>query len=191
MKNILVSISVTCTLWSDKCFSYYSQTFEAKMHHLETRLSRKPKEGPQDLEYFVRCEVHLSDVNTLVSSLRRIAEDVRTTKEVKCKLFAFVYYYRLHFNLIILLGLQLKCFITMCYDNIRLVIPSSQVHWFPKKIAELDRCHHLVTKFDPDLDQDHPVSKFTFVMCDDILTAPQTSFKSQFLSCRDSQTLCT
>lgn len=60
--------------------------------------------------------------------------------------------------------------IEMLYNNvlyIGLVIPLSQVHWFPKKIAELDRCHHLVTKFDPDLDQDHPVSKFTFVVHDD------------------------
>ncbi|MBN3291535.1 TY3H monooxygenase, partial [Polypterus senegalus] len=59
-------------------------------------------------------EVHLSDLSTLISSLKRISEDVRTTKEEK-------------------------------------------FHWFPKKISELDRCHHLVTKFDPDLDQDHPL----------------------------------
>ncbi|KAJ8271463.1 hypothetical protein COCON_G00103220 [Conger conger] len=89
------------------------ETFETKIHHLETRPSRKPKDCLEDLEYFVRCEVHLADVNTLISSIKRIAEDVRTTKEVK-------------------------------------------FHWFPKKIAELDSCHHLVTKFDPDLDQDHP-----------------------------------
>ncbi|KAA0724234.1 Tyrosine 3-monooxygenase [Triplophysa tibetana] len=89
------------------------ETFEAKIHHLETRPSRKPKDGLEELEYYVQCEVHLSDVSTLVSSLKRSAEDVKTTKEVK-------------------------------------------FHWFPRKIAELDRCHHLITKFDPDLDQDHP-----------------------------------
>ncbi|KAJ8343200.1 hypothetical protein SKAU_G00305290 [Synaphobranchus kaupii] len=89
------------------------ETFEAKIHHLETRPSRKCSGNLEDLDYLVRCEVHLSDVNTLIGSVKRIAEDVRTTKEVK-------------------------------------------VHWFPKKISELDRCHHLVTKFDPDLDQDHP-----------------------------------
>uniref|UniRef100_A0A8C2D9U9 Tyrosine 3-monooxygenase n=1 Tax=Cyprinus carpio TaxID=7962 RepID=A0A8C2D9U9_CYPCA len=91
------------------------ETFEAKIHHLETRPSRKPKDGLEDLEYYIQCEVHLSDVSTLVSSLKRSAEDVKTTKEVK-------------------------------------------FHWFPRKIAELNKCHHLITKFDPDLDQDHPVS---------------------------------
>lgn len=84
------------------------------MQHLETRMSRNPKDGPQDLDYFVRCEVNLSDVNTLVSSLRRVADDVRTTKEIKCKLFACVFYYRLCF-IVILLGHQLKCLVIMCH----------------------------------------------------------------------------
>uniref|UniRef100_A0A672TSB0 Tyrosine hydroxylase n=1 Tax=Strigops habroptila TaxID=2489341 RepID=A0A672TSB0_STRHB len=89
------------------------ETFEAKIHHLETRLSRKPREGTAELEYFVRCEIHSSDLNTFISSIKRVTEDVRTTKEDK-------------------------------------------FHWFPRKICELDKCHHLVTKFDPDLDLDHP-----------------------------------
>lgn len=61
------------------------KTFEAKIHHLETRLSRKAREGIAELEYFVRCEVHSSDLNTFISSIKRVAEDVRTTKEDKCK----------------------------------------------------------------------------------------------------------
>lgn len=61
------------------------KTFEAKIQHLETRLSRKPREGIAELEYFVRCEVHSSDLNTFISSIKRVAEDVRTTKEDKCK----------------------------------------------------------------------------------------------------------
>ncbi|XP_061773725.1 tyrosine 3-monooxygenase [Nerophis ophidion] len=89
------------------------ETFEAKIHHLETRPCRKPKDNLHSLEYFVRCELHLSDVSTLISSIKRNAEDVKTTKEVK-------------------------------------------FHWFPKKIADLDKCHHLVNKFDPDFDHDHP-----------------------------------
>uniref|UniRef100_A0A8C3Q8I2 Tyrosine 3-monooxygenase n=1 Tax=Geospiza parvula TaxID=87175 RepID=A0A8C3Q8I2_GEOPR len=59
------------------------ETFEAKIHHLETRLSRKAREGIAELEYFVRCEVHSSDLNTFISSIKRVAEDVRTTKEDK------------------------------------------------------------------------------------------------------------
>ncbi|XP_074083704.1 tyrosine 3-monooxygenase isoform X2 [Macrotis lagotis] len=89
------------------------ETFEAKIHHLETRPNRKAREGPADLDYFVRCEIHSSDLATFLSSLRRVADEVRSCKEDK-------------------------------------------FHWFPRKISELDKCHHLVTKFDPDLDLDHP-----------------------------------
>ncbi|XP_038620809.1 tyrosine 3-monooxygenase [Tachyglossus aculeatus] len=89
------------------------ETFEAKIHHLETRANRKARDGPSGLEFFIRCEVHSADLSTLVSSIRRVTDDVRSPKEDK-------------------------------------------FHWFPRKISELDRCHHLVTKFDPDLDLDHP-----------------------------------
>ncbi|XP_067849580.1 tyrosine 3-monooxygenase isoform X2 [Heptranchias perlo] len=89
------------------------ETFEAKIHHIETRPSRKSKDNLEVLEFFIRCETNSSDISTLVSSLKRVAEDVKTTKEEK-------------------------------------------FHWFPKKMSDLDRCHQLVTKYDPDLDLDHP-----------------------------------
>jgi len=28
--------------------------------------------------------------------------------------------------------------------------------WFPRHVSELDNCNHLMTKYEPDLDQDHP-----------------------------------
>ncbi|XP_041074955.1 tyrosine 3-monooxygenase-like [Polyodon spathula] len=112
MVNLFFTLRSTKNPSLSRTFKVF-ETFEARIHHLETRPSRKHKDNLEDLEYFVRCEVHVSDINTLISSVKRISDDVRTTKEEK-------------------------------------------FHWFPKKIAELDRCHHLVMKFDPDLDQDHP-----------------------------------
>ncbi|GCB74512.1 hypothetical protein scyTo_0003603 [Scyliorhinus torazame] len=88
------------------------ETFEAQIHHIETRPSRKLKDK-EVLEFFIRCETNSSDISTLVSSLKRVAEDVKTTKEEK-------------------------------------------FHWFPKKVSDLERCHQLITNFDPDLDFDHP-----------------------------------
>ncbi|XP_057583986.1 tyrosine 3-monooxygenase isoform X2 [Hippopotamus amphibius kiboko] len=89
------------------------ETFEAQIHHLETRPAQKLRAGGPHLEYFVRCEVPSAALPALLSSLRRVAEDVRGVGENK-------------------------------------------VLWFPRKVSELDKCHHLVTKFDPDLDMDHP-----------------------------------
>ncbi|XP_043779501.1 tyrosine 3-monooxygenase [Cervus elaphus] len=89
------------------------ETFEAHVHHLETRPARPPRAGSPAMECFVRCEVPGPAVPALLSALRRVAEDVRAAGE-------------------------------------------SKVLWFPRKVSELDKCHHLVTKFDPDLDLDHP-----------------------------------
>ncbi|XP_070283178.1 tyrosine 3-monooxygenase [Myotis yumanensis] len=89
------------------------ETFEAQILHLETRPAQRPRGGAPHLEYFVRCEVPSADLPHLLSSVRRVAEDVRGPGE-------------------------------------------SRVLWFPRKVSELDKCHHLVTKFDPDLDLDHP-----------------------------------
>lgn len=77
------------------------QTFEAKIHHLETRPCRKLRDNLGGLEYFVRCEVHLSDVSTLISSIKRNAEDVKTTKEVKCNpLYTCKYFYMDFFEVV-------------------------------------------------------------------------------------------
>uniref|UniRef100_A0A2K6TJH8 Tyrosine hydroxylase n=1 Tax=Saimiri boliviensis boliviensis TaxID=39432 RepID=A0A2K6TJH8_SAIBB len=89
------------------------ETFEAKIHHLETRPAQRPTVGGSHLEYFVRLEVPRGDLAALLSGVRQVSEDVRSPVEHK-------------------------------------------VPWFPRKVSELDKCHHLVTKFDPDLDLDHP-----------------------------------
>uniref|UniRef100_A0A3Q1EPZ2 Tyrosine hydroxylase 2 n=1 Tax=Acanthochromis polyacanthus TaxID=80966 RepID=A0A3Q1EPZ2_9TELE len=89
------------------------ETFEAKLLHIESRPGRKLKNSTTDLEFFMKCEVHSSDLDVFINSLKRVADDVRS-------------------------------------------IPEENVPWFPRQIKDLDRCNMLITKFDPDMDQDHP-----------------------------------
>ncbi|XP_038852395.1 tyrosine 3-monooxygenase-like isoform X2 [Salvelinus namaycush] len=108
-------IKYTCVCLNMICMSLPCiQTFEAKLLHIESRPGRKSKNsGCGDLEFFMRCEVHISDTDTFINSLKRVADDVRT-------------------------------------------IPEEKVPWFPRKIRDLDKCNLLITKYDPDMDQDHP-----------------------------------
>lgn len=39
----------------------------------------------------------------------------------------------------------------MSEDNVSVTAP-----WFPKHASELDSCNHLMTKYEPDLDMNHP-----------------------------------
>ncbi|OPJ80530.1 hypothetical protein AV530_010828 [Patagioenas fasciata monilis] len=93
-------------------YEHLLQMFETQIHHFETRQAKKPKNSTDDLDIFVECEVPSADVAVIITSLRRVAEDVKTNRE--------------------------------------------EVPWFPRKIQDLDKCHHLITKHEPSLDHGHP-----------------------------------
>ncbi|XP_029453334.1 tyrosine 3-monooxygenase-like [Rhinatrema bivittatum] len=89
------------------------ETFAARIQHIESRPARGSGSTEEDLEFFVKCEIHNSDTSLLMNSLKRVAGDVNSVREEK-------------------------------------------VPWFPKKVRDLDKCHHLISKYEPDLDHDHP-----------------------------------
>uniref|UniRef100_A0A4X2M4U6 Biopterin-dependent aromatic amino acid hydroxylase family profile domain-containing protein n=1 Tax=Vombatus ursinus TaxID=29139 RepID=A0A4X2M4U6_VOMUR len=118
------------------------QSFETKIHHLETRPASKAKNPLHHLEVFIKCEIHNSSISLLISSLRKVAEDLKIQWEEK-------------------------------------------VPWFPKKTGDFDKCHHLITRFDPNLNHDHPVSQTPHLKCalslfGDLL--PRVEYTSQEVS---------
>lgn len=64
-------------------FKFPSQTFEAKLLHIESRPGRKTKNSTTDLEFFMRCEVHSSDLDVFINTLKRVVDDVRSVPEEK------------------------------------------------------------------------------------------------------------
>lgn len=61
------------------------QMFETQIHHFETRQAKKPKNSADDFDIFVECEVHNADVSILITCLKRVAEDVKISREDKGK----------------------------------------------------------------------------------------------------------
>ncbi|XP_020781889.2 tyrosine hydroxylase 2 [Boleophthalmus pectinirostris] len=117
-KHGRVPLNILFTLSNQKNAGFFKtgkifETFEAKLLHIESRPGRKGKNSNSDLEFFMKCEVHNSDLEVFINSLKKVADDVRT-------------------------------------------IPEEKVPWFPKQIKDLDRCNVLITRFDPEMDCDHP-----------------------------------
>uniref|UniRef100_A0A8C6PZM0 Tyrosine 3-monooxygenase n=1 Tax=Nothobranchius furzeri TaxID=105023 RepID=A0A8C6PZM0_NOTFU len=116
-KDGRVTINVLFALSNEKNSGFFQtgkifETFEAKLLHIESRMRKKSKDDLPELEFFMRCEVQRADLDVFISSLKRVAGDVR---------------------------------------SVCITVP-----WFPRRMKDLDRCNMLITKFDPDLDHDHP-----------------------------------
>uniref|UniRef100_A0A8C6V478 Tyrosine 3-monooxygenase n=1 Tax=Neogobius melanostomus TaxID=47308 RepID=A0A8C6V478_9GOBI len=113
-----VSLNILFTLNNQKNAGFFKtgkifETFEVKLLHIESRPGRKQKNSGSDLEFLIKCEVHSSDLEVFLNSLKKVADDVCT-------------------------------------------IPEEKVPWFPKRIKDLDQCNFLMTKFDPEMDSNHP-----------------------------------
>uniref|UniRef100_A0A8C5UH09 Biopterin-dependent aromatic amino acid hydroxylase family profile domain-containing protein n=1 Tax=Malurus cyaneus samueli TaxID=2593467 RepID=A0A8C5UH09_9PASS len=87
------------------------EMLETQIHHFETRRAKKPQNSADDLDIFIECGVHSADVGILITSLKRVAKEVKTSRKDK-------------------------------------------VPWFPRKIQDLDKCHHLINRHNPSLDHD-------------------------------------
>uniref|UniRef100_A0A8C5M7J4 Biopterin-dependent aromatic amino acid hydroxylase family profile domain-containing protein n=1 Tax=Leptobrachium leishanense TaxID=445787 RepID=A0A8C5M7J4_9ANUR len=112
------TVNVTFTVTNPNISGLYTslkvfEKSEACVSHVETRPSRQIKYGVDALECFVKCDISSSSLNSLIVSLKKVADDVKIATEEKW--------------------------------------PS-----FPRKLQDLDTCHHLIIKYEPKFYQDHP-----------------------------------
>lgn len=89
------------------------------------------------------CEVHGADVAVFIDSLKSALEDVRSVPEERGDG-----------------GGPPSCTHSSRFTDFNGSPPPVHITapWFPRQLRDLDRCNMLITKFDPDLDQGHPVS---------------------------------
>ncbi|XP_075065390.1 tyrosine 3-monooxygenase-like [Mixophyes fleayi] len=53
----------------------------ALIYHIETRPAVSSRKNEEDLECFVKCSIHSSSINTLMSALKRVASDVKIVRD--------------------------------------------------------------------------------------------------------------
>ncbi|KAI9543038.1 hypothetical protein NQZ68_013969 [Dissostichus eleginoides] len=91
-KDGRVPLNLLFTLSNEKNAGFFKtgkifETFEAKLLHIESRPGRKSKNSTTDLEFFMKCEVHSSDLDVFINSLKRVVDDVRSIPEEKVPWF--------------------------------------------------------------------------------------------------------
>lgn len=126
------------------------------MVHIE---SRKSKRRNSEVEIFVDCDCSKKQFNELIQLLKyetnivtlNPPENIWTDEEGKIALFPF--------NSILKLVSILKKPLESNALNHSVSPPELDcVPWFPRKIAELDKCSQRVLMYGSELDADHPVS---------------------------------
>lgn len=102
----------------------------------------------------MKCEVHSSDLDVFINALKRVTDDVRSIPDEKGKYSTLQ---ALFDQCMIITWNQAnyQSINSFSFSPVNITVP-----WFPRQIKDLDRCNLLITKFDPNMDQDHPVGVY-------------------------------